>query len=353
MSELPLVSVVTPAYNAERFIEQALRSALTQTYKNIEVLVVDDGSDDDTRRIAEDLSNSDERLSVLNQSNQGVASARNLGIEHARGDYIAPLDADDVWYPEKLEKQVRCVLDSDPRTGLVYGWYHEIDENGDRMKDGSQWIADGSVYTALAVRNFIGGGSMPLMKRSCFDKVGGYSSRLREMGGEGCEDWDLYLRIAEHYHFRVVPEYLAGYRRHSANMSLNRTAMGLSRRMVLEDIDRRGIVVPPRVLRWAKASRCLFDLETAYQCRDYTGAMALGWEALDLDAVGFLTFLSEKLRTRMSQRSANGQPENVDEASAPYPYKRLSFERFQWILENRDDITDERVARAELGDPPG
>jgi glycosyltransferase involved in cell wall biosynthesis len=96
----PLVSVIIPAYNAENFIAKTLESVLSQTYQNIEVLVVDDGSTDTTAEIVKSFVQKDSRVSLLQQSNAGVAAARNLAIEKSKGEYIAPIDADDIWYPQ-------------------------------------------------------------------------------------------------------------------------------------------------------------------------------------------------------------------------------------------------------------
>ena len=104
--ELPLVSVIIPACNAEIFLEKTLDSVLAQTYKNIEVLVVDDGSQDRTAEIVEGVAQRDHRVILLRQSNAGVAAARNLAIQKSSGKYIAPIDADDIWFPQNLEKQV-------------------------------------------------------------------------------------------------------------------------------------------------------------------------------------------------------------------------------------------------------
>ena len=127
--EYPLISVIVPAYNAETFIQRTLDSILTQTYTNIEVLVVDDGSQDRTAEIVESFVEKDSRVTLLKQKNAGVATARNLAIEKSRGEYIAPIDADDIWYPQKLEKQVQCMLEADQSIGLVYAWSVRIDED--------------------------------------------------------------------------------------------------------------------------------------------------------------------------------------------------------------------------------
>ena len=128
-TESPLISVIVPAYNAEIFIRRTLDSILAQTYTNIEILVVDDGSQDRTAEIVESFVEKDSRVTLLKQKNAGVATARNLAIEKSRGEYIAPIDADDIWYPQKLEKQVQCMLEADQSIGLVYAWSVRIDED--------------------------------------------------------------------------------------------------------------------------------------------------------------------------------------------------------------------------------
>ena len=128
-TESPLISVIIPAYNAEIFIRRTLDSILAQTYTNIEILVVDDGSQDRTAEIVESFVEKDSRVTLLKQKNAGVATARNLAIEKSNGEYIAPIDADDIWYPQKLEKQAQCILEADQSIGLVYAWSVRIDED--------------------------------------------------------------------------------------------------------------------------------------------------------------------------------------------------------------------------------
>ncbi len=328
-----MVSVIVPAFNVASFIGESLQSALAQTHKNIEVIVVDDGSADETRQIAEGFARMDPRVRVLHQSNQGVAVARNLGIEQARGDYVAPLDADDAWFPQKLEKQLACIHGTDALTGLVYGWYLQVSEDGVVVGEGGTWDAEGFVYNALALRNFVGGGSMPVIKRACFETVGGYSSTLRARGGEGCEDWELYLRIAERYQFLVVREHLLKYRRRRANLSSNREGMSLSQKLVIEGLERPGRrLVPSRILRWTKARRCLYELTSAARNRSYRSALALLLGALRFDPVGLAVFLYDKLLAR-SGNQPNAKRANTGVAGPMMArYEFLSVRRWQKVI---------------------
>jgi glycosyltransferase involved in cell wall biosynthesis len=192
--ELPLVSVIIPAYNAEAFISRTLQSVISQTYKNIEILVVDDGSRDKTVEIVESFAQKDSRIILLKQPNSGVASARNLAIENSRGEYIAPIDADDIWYPQKLEKQVQCMLQGDISVGLVYAWSVFIDKEDKIIGQYSPHnylnilSVEGEVFPAMLYTNFIINSSAPLIRRVCFEKIGGYNCELREQNAQGCED---------------------------------------------------------------------------------------------------------------------------------------------------------------------
>ena len=129
MSENTLVSVVVPVYNGERFIDRTLVSALAQTYNPFEVIVVDDGSTDCTPYLIEAASIRDERIRAFRTKNAGAAAARYFGIKQARGTLVAFLDADDLWHPEKIARQVEVMKRSSPNVGLVYCLTIEIDEN--------------------------------------------------------------------------------------------------------------------------------------------------------------------------------------------------------------------------------
>lgn len=236
---LPLVSVIIPAYNAEPFIAKALASVLAQTYKRFEVIVVDDGSQDNTAAIVRQHQQQDERIKLFAQSNSGVAAARNFGIERSSGDFIAPLDADDLWYSHHLCHQVACFLASPSSVGLVYSWTLDVDTQ-DRLIGGMRAAEiEGNVYTTLLCHNFLGNASASMIRRSCLEKVGGYDTTLRDREAQGCEDWDLYLRIAEKFEFRAVPTLSVGYRKLSGSMSCDLDQMSRSHKLVMHSVRRR------------------------------------------------------------------------------------------------------------------
>ncbi len=294
-SHFPLVSVIVPAYNAEAFIAQTLKSVLSQTYNNIEVLVVDDGSQDRTPEIVELIAQKDRRVILLRQPNAGVAAARNLAIQKSSGEYIAPIDADDIWYPQKLEKQVQLMLEAEPSVGLVYAWSAYIDEDGLLTRFGQASILEGEVYLPLVYSNFLGNASTPLIRYACFEKVGGYNCQLKEHNAQGCEDWDLYLRIAEYYQFRVVPEFLLGYRQVFGSMASNCTPMTKSYHLVMADVQQRHPEIDPTVYQWSSSNFYFYLAGKSNQCGDYWSVIFYLYKASRLDFLPLLRPLLYRL----------------------------------------------------------
>ena len=230
------VSVVIPAYNAGQTLHQTLASVRGQTHRHLEIIVVDDGSADDTAAIAARHAGEDPRVSVISQANAGVAAARNAGVAAAGGEFIAPLDADDLWAASKIERQLAVFARSDPRVALVYTWFALLDAKSRVIKSGPQVRHEGDVLDPLAYYNFIGNGSSPLIRRSAIEEVGGFDATLRARGGQGCEDWKLYFEIAERHHFALVPQMLTGYRHTHTNMSSDGLQMLRSRDLCIADL---------------------------------------------------------------------------------------------------------------------
>jgi glycosyltransferase involved in cell wall biosynthesis len=254
-SASPLVSVVIPAYNASNTIERTLRSVIVQTYAQLEIIVVDDGSKDDTAAIVERISREDPRILLLRQPNAGVAIARNLAIAHARGEFVAPLDADDIWHPRKIEKQIAIMEDGGDRIGLVYCYSRSVDEHDIIIsQDAQQGSARGDVYALLVLSNFIGNASSPLIRRRYLQEVGGYDPSLRARGAQGCEDFGIYLAVAERWEFDLVPEYLVGYRTVDGSMSGDHVRMARSWEIVIADARIHHPELPRCLFRWARGN---------------------------------------------------------------------------------------------------
>jgi glycosyltransferase involved in cell wall biosynthesis len=231
----PLVTVVIPAFNAQATIAETLLSARRQTYTQLEIIVVDDGSTDATRDLVLKQANEDPRVRLIRQANAGVAAARTAGAAPAAGEFFAPLDADDTWMPDKIERQLEPFMDGDPEIGVVYAWSQTIDDDA-CVIDEPRPESSGWVLPDMALRNFIGNGSSPLIRMSAFRETAGYDSTLKHRGGQGCEDRKLYLELAARWRFALVPEFLTLYRLGSGNMSSDVKQMLRSHDLVSADV---------------------------------------------------------------------------------------------------------------------
>ncbi|HUR99733.1 MAG TPA: glycosyltransferase family A protein [Pyrinomonadaceae bacterium] len=202
------VSVVIPTYNYGEFIATAIRSVLEQTRPPMEIIVVDDGSTDDTATVVATFGNS---VKYVRQENAGVCAARNRGVAESRGDLIAFLDADDIVEPTGLEKQL-AKFASDEQIGFVHCGVREFDSETDRtiklhLVGGEEGVADNLLLWEGPVIPCPGAGTV---SRRAFDDVGGFDIRMK-VG----EDWDFCYRVARKYKVGFVPEPLVNYRSHS------------------------------------------------------------------------------------------------------------------------------------------
>jgi len=220
-----LVSVVVPAFNAAKTIHETLQSISQQTYRALDVVVVDDGSIDETAAIVRSHSMSDPRFRIVSKPNGGVASARNEGIKASKGAFIAFIDADDLWHPTKIEKQLTSLISGGPDTALVYSPFRLIDADGNVRASPHKYGVSGWVIYRHFYTNLVGNGSALLIRKTVLEELGGFDSWLRHEGAEGCEDLLLQLRIAARYRFGEVSEYLVGYRKRPDSMSSNTIQM--------------------------------------------------------------------------------------------------------------------------------
>ncbi len=208
----PKVSVIVPTYNRAHFLGEAVRSVLAQTFSDLELVVVDDGSTDGTPDVLRAVS--DGRLRCLRQENRGVSAALNAGIRAARGASIARLDSDDVWLPELLEIET-AALDARPEVGVVYARAQAMDRDGAPLPCfwGSAERFPGEPLQSLLHGDFTCTVTS-LARRACFERVGLYDESLR-VG----EDWHMWLRVARHFQFGFVDRVLARVRRHEGNVT--------------------------------------------------------------------------------------------------------------------------------------
>jgi glycosyltransferase involved in cell wall biosynthesis len=229
------VGVVVPMYNSERTIAATLASICAQTHRRLDVVVVDDGSTDGSARIAASWCRRDPRVRLVHQSNAGVAAARNAGAEAASAQFLAFVDADDIWAPPKIEYQLAALKAGGPAAGLAYCWYASIDQRDRVVSFGPQPLIEGQAMRKLCQANWIGNGSSLLLRREAFERAGGYDSSLRARHAQGAEDLLMCLRVAEHAEFRVIPRYLVGYRMAPDSMSSDSLQMFRSTELVLEE----------------------------------------------------------------------------------------------------------------------
>ena len=213
LTSTPLISVIIPAFNSEKTIYETIESVLNQTWRNLELIVVNDGSQDSTLDVVTSIK--DPRLKVLSYTNAGVSASRNRGTSQAEGEFISFLDADDLWTLDKLEAQLKALQDN-PQAGVAYSWTDHIDENSQFLRAGSHYTINGDVYAELLKNNFLANGSNILVRTQALKEVGGFNQSFTP-----ADDWDMYLRLASRYHFVAVPSPQILYRITSTSLSSN------------------------------------------------------------------------------------------------------------------------------------
>jgi len=243
---MPKVSIIIPSYNYARFIKETLESVFSQTYKDFEVILVDDGSTDNTLTITKRYL--PKIRYIRHPVNLGFAPAMNTGIREAKGKYLNFLSADDKLLPTFLEKEV-AVLEKYPKVGLVFSPVMFMDKKGDEI--GKQKIKNGYInkedgYQGLLTGNFVNLVTA-LVRSDTVMKVGFFNSKLRQN-----PDWDMWIRIAKKSHIAYVPEYLAVYRQHDLNLTAevkrNFKKIGKEKRIILQDTVKRQ--VPKKLSPW-------------------------------------------------------------------------------------------------------
>lgn len=213
---MPTVDIITPAYNAARFLPVAIDSVIAQTFQDWRILLIDDGSTDDTEAVvAPYLDRLGPKLLYIKQPNAGLPAARNAAIRASTAEFLALLDADDIWLPSRLEESLKS-FQSDPEIGMSYGFVSRVDQNGtvidtftNAQKHGQGWIAP-YIYMRMV--------DLPcptiMFRRQCIDQVGFFDETLR-----ATEDRDLWLRLALKYKVALAPHLIAHYRVSAASMT--------------------------------------------------------------------------------------------------------------------------------------
>ena len=263
-----LVSAVIASYNMAQYLPQAVNSVLAQTYPNVEVQIVDDGSTDDTAEVVRQWAGNP-RVHVHFQKNAGAATAKNQGMKLSRGAFVALLDADDVWLPDKLSRQMP-LFSATAEVGLVYSDYQRMDGEGRALPQAVTPMRRGWVAGPLLVENFVAYSAV-IMRRECLERTGYFDESL-SMGF----DYDLWLRLSAHYQFDFVPEATVRYRVWSGQLSRNyrkrwQVAIQTTQRFLQNHPDAVGAAVVRRA--WAHTYVGRGD-STLWQEQDRRGAFA-------------------------------------------------------------------------------
>ena len=217
MNSEPKVSIIIPTYNQSQYLEEAVESVLNQTYKNIEIIIVDDGSTDNTPEVIKSFDN---KIIYIQQKNKGASGARNTGIKKANGQYIAFLDSDDLWLKNKLEKQIKFIQNN-PEIGLLgTGCYQMIDIN--KMIYKKIFPAKNEILQKDLIKYNPFIQSSVMIKKDVFNSIGLYDEKFKES-----EDYDLWLRIAQKYKVANLEQalvtkkyYAEGLSKHKDNKQL-------------------------------------------------------------------------------------------------------------------------------------
>ncbi len=250
---MPQVSIIVPSYNRAEFIPATLDSILAQSFKDFELIFVDDGSTDNTEAILFKYTTQDSRVKYIKQANSERAVARTNGMKQAQGNYFALVDSDDIWYANKLEKQIE-VLESQAEIVFCYAAVNRINLDGKRVKTAPRQHQghSGYIYSDLLIRNFIPSVT-PVFRREIFDKVGAQNTEFIPY-----EDWDFWLRISLEGKFFHIKESLGDYRLHPGQSVKNVKAEHIEK-VTLAVLEKNTDIANPKLLEYLTQANCSID----------------------------------------------------------------------------------------------
>lgn len=294
---MPLVSVIIPAYNSAHYLTGAVDSILAQTFTDFEILVIDDGSTDDTGQV---MARYGAPVRYIRQPNSGVAAARNRGIAESQGRYVAFLDADDTWMPQKLERQVRA-LEAGGGSGVCYSAFTVVNSDLKFLFNRHSQRQATALEDLLLRGNVVGSICTVLCERSLLENAGGFDPAFSQ-----CADWDLWVRLAVQTEFLYVDEPLVTYRQHDASMSRNAPLLEYDSLQVLH----KGFAMPAlseslRAQRSAALARNYMVLAgTYFHARYYLDFIRCVARAvmMDVHQIRYLTAFPRRLVTRLKTR---------------------------------------------------
>ena len=320
----PLISVIIPAYNGEATIAETIRSILNQTYPHFELLVINDGSKDNTAQIVEAFD--DPRIKLHNFENRGLSASRNRGMRLGQGEYFSFIDADDLWTEDKLECQLNALLER-PEADVAYSRTTPFDENA--RYQAKNFLYEGNVFNDLLEKNFVGSGSNILVSRKAALATGEFDETLR-----ACEDWDYYLRLAKNFQYVVVPKAQILYRIVATSMSgktdvLIENAIVVLKRAVGEPL-------PPHILAGIYKSAVHITLGRSKGQGWAGNVQALSYAKKALNACPALLLSPEYMLLLMKITFKSALPEDL--------YRSLILSRDQFLASLRRKPAERGVA---------
>ena len=223
----PSVSIIIPTYNRSSSLKRAVQSALSQTFQDFEIIVIDDASTEPPKEIINSFK--DKRIKFIRHKlNRGGAAARNTGIRASKGEYIAFLDSDDEWLSDKLECQIKSLENLPANFGAHYSGYTVVSSAGNVIGSRTPY-ASGDISSRICEDNCIGPLSTVIVKRLALDRCGFFDEKF-----PSCQDWELYIRIAQTFHFEYTPKKLVKYYISKNSITKNTNAKAIGHRMIIE-----------------------------------------------------------------------------------------------------------------------
>jgi glycosyltransferase involved in cell wall biosynthesis len=222
------VSIIIPTYNRAYSLRLAIISVLNQTFHDFEIIVVDDGSRDNTHEVISEFSDGRIRY-ICHEVNKKEAGARNTGVVNSTGEYIAFIDDDDEWLPEKLEKQIDLLENSSRIVGCVYTGFFAIEQYSGRILYEVIPQKRGNIFNDMFIDNWIGTPSTVLLKKECFDKVGFFDEKIAYG-----PDYDMWIRLAKEFHIEYIAQPLVKYYIHERKLSTNYKIMISGKEVIIE-----------------------------------------------------------------------------------------------------------------------
>lgn len=235
---MPKVSVIIPAFNRAHLLSRAIQSVINQTFQDFEIIIVDDASTDKTEDVVKSFK--DNRIIYLwNNRNQGSNASRNIGLKHASGEFIAFLDSDDEWLPEKLDKQLNVFKSHNKNIGLVSTGY----SNDEKPFEPVIPKYRGYILKELLIRDCIGTMSTPLIRKKCFDIVGVLDESML-----ASQDWDMWIKIAQFYEIDFTPDILSKYHHQPDSISKNVSAIKRAHKLIFKKYQHLLKALPKKIL---------------------------------------------------------------------------------------------------------